>query len=67
VLLFCLAALIEGFVSPASELLLPWWVKGLVAVGCSGLLTFYFVILGFPRAQANRSERVGIGRSPYEI
>lgn len=48
VALFIMAAAIEGFVSPASEDFLPWWMKGLVAVLTSGLLTFYFVVLGFP-------------------
>ena len=44
--LFFLAALIEGFLSPSSA---PYWVKALVAILSSGLLMFYFVILGFPR------------------
>jgi uncharacterized membrane protein SpoIIM required for sporulation len=41
--LFFLAALVEGFVSPSG---LPYAVKGTVAVVSSGLLMFYFVILG---------------------
>jgi uncharacterized membrane protein SpoIIM required for sporulation len=45
-LLFFLAALIEGFVSPSS---LPMAVKAAVAMLSSGLLCAYFVILGFPR------------------
>jgi uncharacterized membrane protein SpoIIM required for sporulation len=44
--LFFLAALIEGFLSPSG---LPWSVKGAVALLSSGMLMFYFVILGFPR------------------
>lgn len=44
--LFFLAALIEGFISPTS---LPWSFKAFVAVMSSGMLMFYFVILGFPR------------------
>jgi uncharacterized membrane protein SpoIIM required for sporulation len=44
--MFFFAALIEGFVSPSS---LPQWVKQTVAVISSGILTFYFVILGMPR------------------
>jgi uncharacterized membrane protein SpoIIM required for sporulation len=44
--LFFLAALIEGFVSPSS---LPYLVKAIVAILSSGMLMFYFVVLGFPR------------------
>ena len=44
--LFFLAALIEGFLSPSAA---PYWLKATVAVASSGLLTFYFVVLGFPR------------------
>jgi uncharacterized membrane protein SpoIIM required for sporulation len=44
--LFFLAALIEGFLSPSG---LPWAVKVAVALLSSGMLMFYFVILGFPR------------------
>ena len=44
--LFFLAALIEGFVSPSY---LPYWFKAMVAVLTSGSLMFYFVILGYPR------------------
>lgn len=44
--LFFLAAMIEGFISPTS---LPWGFKAFVALVSSGLLMFYFVILGFPR------------------
>lgn len=44
--LFFMAALIEGFVSPSS---LPYWFKAMVAVLASGSLMFYFVILGYPR------------------
>jgi uncharacterized membrane protein SpoIIM required for sporulation len=44
--LFFLAALIEGFLSPSSA---PYWIKAVVAMLSSGLLMFYFVVLGFPR------------------
>ncbi len=44
--LFFLAALIEGFLSPSSA---PYWIKAIVAMLSSGLLMFYFVVLGFPR------------------
>lgn len=46
VLLFCLAAVIEGFISPSA---LPYSVKALVAILSAGMLTFYFVVLGYPR------------------
>ena len=49
VVLFCFAAVIEGFISPTSADFLPWWVKGAVAVICSCLLMVYFVVLGYPR------------------
>lgn len=42
-LLFGLAAFIEGIVSPSAA---PYWVKASVAVLSSALLLFYFVILG---------------------
>jgi uncharacterized membrane protein SpoIIM required for sporulation len=45
--LFFLAALIEGFLSPSAA---PWAVKGAVAILSSGALMFYFVVLGFPRS-----------------
>ncbi len=44
--MFFFAALIEGFISPSG---LPQWLKGTIAVVSSGILTFYFVILGMPR------------------
>ncbi len=50
VVLFILAALIEGFISPTSTGFMPWWVKGVVAVGSSCGLMIYFVVLGYPQA-----------------
>lgn len=49
VMLFVLAAFVEGFVSPHPETTIPWIVKALVAAVTSGMLMFYFVVLGFPR------------------
>jgi uncharacterized membrane protein SpoIIM required for sporulation len=49
VLLFVGAAFIEGFISPSG--LLPDWFKALVCVTTSGLLMFYFVLLGWPRGR----------------
>src|SRR5487761_1241987 len=48
VILFCLAAFIEGYISPSA---LPYAVKASVAVLSTSLLLFYFVILGYPRGQ----------------
>lgn len=48
VLMFCMAALLEAFLSPSPA---PYWIKALVAVGSAGLLTFYFVVLGYPRGE----------------
>jgi len=45
-ILFALAALIEGFLSPSD---VPYWVKVLVAITSSGILMIYFVLLGIPR------------------
>jgi uncharacterized membrane protein SpoIIM required for sporulation len=45
-ILFFLAALIEGFLSPSAA---PYAVKAAVALTSSGLLMFYFVVLGYPR------------------
>ena len=45
--MFFLAALIEGFISPFA--LLPFWVKAGVSVISTILLMFYFVVLGFPK------------------
>lgn len=44
--LFFLAAMIEGFVSPSMA---PYWFKALIAVGSSGALMVYFIVLGFPK------------------
>ena len=49
VALFCMAAMIEGFVSPASDTYVPWWAKGFVATASSLMLMFYLVVLGYPR------------------
>lgn len=45
ILLFVGAAMIEGFVSPSA---LPTFIKQAVAVICSGLQMFYFLVLGAP-------------------
>ncbi len=45
-ILFFFAALIEGLLSPTSA---PYGLKAAVAILSSGMLMFYFVVLGFPR------------------
>ncbi len=50
IVLFLLAALIEAFISPSP---LPYPGKAGVAVLCSGLLIFYFVMLGWPRGASD--------------
>jgi len=53
VLMFVLAALIEGFLSPSGA---PYWLKAAVAVISAGMLMFYFVILGYPREEGHPQE-----------
>lgn len=48
VVLFCLAALIEGFVSPSSA---PYAAKAAVAVLSTAMLLFYVVGLGYARGE----------------
>ncbi|MEM9827384.1 MAG: stage II sporulation protein M [Planctomycetota bacterium] len=48
VVLFVLAAFTEGFISPSP---LPYLFKAGWAVFSSGLISFYFVVLGFPREE----------------
>jgi uncharacterized membrane protein SpoIIM required for sporulation len=48
VILFFLAALTEGFISPSP---LPYAAKAFWAIMSSTLMMFYFVVLGFPRAE----------------
>jgi uncharacterized membrane protein SpoIIM required for sporulation len=50
VLLFGLAAFIEAFISPAP---IPYAAKAAVAVISSGMLLFYFVLLGQPRGESH--------------
>lgn len=50
VVLFCLAAIIEAFISPSSA---PYWAKATVAAGSAAALMFYFVVLGWPRGGAD--------------
>lgn len=48
VILFVLAAIIEGFISRAA---LPYSMKAGIAVASSGIMMFYFVLLGYPQGK----------------
>ncbi len=50
VALFVMAAFTEGFISPSP---LPYAYKALWAIFSSTAMMFYFVVLGFPRSEAN--------------
>ena len=47
-LMFILAAFIEAAISPSAA---PYGVKAAVGIISSGMLMFYFVILGYPRGE----------------
>jgi uncharacterized membrane protein SpoIIM required for sporulation len=51
VVMFFLAAMIEGFISPVNAI--PFWVKGGVAAISTMLLMFYFVVLGYPKGDSD--------------
>ena len=51
VVMFFLAAMIEGFISPVPYI--PFWVKGGVAAISTMLLMFYFVVLGYPKGDGD--------------
>ena len=46
VIMFMIAALIEGFLSPSAA---PYWLKATVAIASAAILALYFGVLGFPR------------------
>jgi uncharacterized membrane protein SpoIIM required for sporulation len=48
--LFALAAVIEGFISPSS---LPYALKAGLAIFCTLMLLVYLVVLGYPRSRAD--------------
>ena len=48
IIMFLLAALIEGFLSPMA---VPYPVKAAVGVISAGMLMYYFVFLGYPRGE----------------
>ncbi len=47
IILFFLAAMIEGFLSPS---IFPYWTKALVAALSTLAMFFYFIVLGFRRS-----------------
>jgi uncharacterized membrane protein SpoIIM required for sporulation len=51
VVLFFLAAFTEGFISPSP---LPYFLKACVAILSSGMLMYYFVVLGYPRPDVDQ-------------
>ena len=55
--LFVLAAFTEGFISPSP---LPYLFKAFWAIFSAGLISFYFIVLGFPR-----TERIQIASVPF--
>ena len=61
--LFCMAAFTEGFLSPSPA---PYIIKAAWAILSSGLISFYFVVLGFPRdAFTVRAAETDEGPSPF--
>ncbi len=50
ILLFFVAAMIEGFLSPSAA---PYWIKALVAIVTAGMIFFYIVVLGFLQSRLN--------------
>jgi uncharacterized membrane protein SpoIIM required for sporulation len=57
--MFVLAAFTEGFLSPSAA---PYLVKVAWSILSSGLITLYFVVLGFPRIQDGGSALVRTAR-----
>ncbi|MCO8121408.1 stage II sporulation protein M [Stieleria sp. TO1_6] len=57
--MFILAALTEGFLSPSGA---PYLVKVVWSIVSSGLITMYFVILGFPRRESTDTSLVRTAR-----
>jgi uncharacterized membrane protein SpoIIM required for sporulation len=53
IVMFFMAALIEGFLSPSGA---PYWLKIAVALISSALLAVYFIVLGFPEDKSRRTE-----------
>jgi uncharacterized membrane protein SpoIIM required for sporulation len=59
--LFFLAAFTEGFISPSP---LPYLFKAFWAIFSAGLVSFYFVVLGFPRDLGEA--KAGVLESPWD-
>lgn len=50
VVMFCLAGLIEAFISPSN---LHYAIKAFIGIASIGIMVFYFVVLGYPREAAH--------------
>lgn len=57
--MFILAAFTEGFLSPSGA---PYLIKVAWSIMSSGLITLYFVILGFPKRQSDGTSLVRTAR-----
>ena len=57
--LFILAAITEGFLSPSSA---PYLIKVAWSILSSAMITLYFVILGFPRGDRDGASLVRTAR-----
>lgn len=57
--LFILAAFTEGFLSPSGA---PYLIKVFWSIMSSGMITLYFVVLGFPRSHSAGSSLVRTAR-----
>ena len=53
-ILFGLAAVIEGFISPEPSV--PWVAKGVISLFTSFALLFFLIVLGFPETEKTESE-----------
>lgn len=57
--MFVLAAFTEGFLSPSAA---PYIIKAAWAILSSGLITLYFVVLGFPRRSSDPASLIRSAR-----
>ncbi|QDV82463.1 stage II sporulation protein M [Planctomycetes bacterium TBK1r] len=57
--MFVLAAFTEGFLSPSGA---PYLIKVAWSIFSSGMITLYFVVLGFPRNESERGSLVRTAR-----
>lgn len=62
--MFFMAAFTEGFISPSP---LPYFMKASVAIMSSGLLMYYFVVLGYPTPQIESALKHNVDNPWREI